>query len=198
MGVRGGAALNRHSWVTMLALLLGCTLGIATPATAATDTETVFVSLEIPPYIEIKAVNSGTVYIPPTWTFVDNFVYEGWKTLRDVLVSEKVRVSEHVQVRSNIQQWHINAAVVGKDHHSLQGVRILVALKPIGISGSYQEHGLVLLSENDAGRTLFNRWWNGTGVTRFDAEYQAVAILSEMGSEPPKGTITILYTVTSN
>ncbi len=164
---------------------------------AATATDTVFITLDIPPYIEITVVSSKTVVMPPTWTYVETFTYEGWKQLKNVMVSEKVQINDHIEVRSNLQAWHINAAVINKDHYSLAGVKILVGLKAVGISGSYQEHGMLLLPENTAGVTLFNRWWGGTGVTRFNAEYQAVADLATQASEPPHGTITILYTVTS-
>lgn len=176
-----------------MAVLLG-SVGVH----AATSSDTVFITLDVPPYIEIAVVSSKTVTMPPTWTFVDKFTYEGWKQLTNVLVSEKVRVNDHIQVRSNLQAWHINAAVINKDHYSLAGVKVLVGLKAVGLKdGNFLERGMMLLPEDTAGVTLFNRWWNGTGVTRFDAEYQAVVELATGASEPPHGTITILYTVTS-
>lgn len=194
--VEGGEGVNRRAFAYGLVFVLAWAFGIC-GAQAATSTETVYITLDMPPYIEIEVASSKNVAIPPTWTFVENFVYEGWKSLRNVMVSEKVTVSDHLRVRSNVQAWHISASVINKDHYSLAPVKILAGVKAVGISGSYQEHGMLLLSENEA-RTLFNRWWGGTGVTRFDAEYQAVVDLGGVLAEPPRGTITILYTVTSD
>lgn len=192
--MKRSGALRRWP-VVFAALVLAMLAGGVT--NAQTASETVYITLDMPAYLEIAVSSSKTVAIPPTWVFTERFVYEGWKTMSNVMVSEKVSIADHLHVRSNVQAWHISAAVITKDHYSLRGVKILAGLKAVDISGSYQEHGLVLLNENGEGRTLFNRWWNGTGVTRFDAEYQAVVDLADVAEEPPRGTITILYTVTA-